>query len=55
MTIIEAIKIILNDHPEGLTSKEIYEAIVEKNLYKLGVNVVDTLYMYKADKDYFME
>lgn len=33
MTIVEALKIVLSNHPEGLTNKEAYELIVEQNLY----------------------
>ena len=36
MTIVEAIKNVLNAEPNGLTSEEIYEAIVEQNLYTFG-------------------
>ena len=36
MTIVEAIKLILSDVPEGLTAKEIYDKIVEQNLYAFG-------------------
>lgn len=32
-TIVEAIKTILEEYPEGLTSAEIYEKIIEKDLY----------------------
>lgn len=32
-TIVEAIKVVLSDCPEGLTSIEIYNKIVENNLY----------------------
>lgn len=33
MTIIEAVTKVLINHPEGLTSKEIYQKIVDENLY----------------------
>lgn len=36
MTIIEFIQKILSDEKSGLTSKEIYEKIVEKDLYAFG-------------------
>lgn len=34
MTIVEALKIVLCQHPGGLTSKEAYEKIIEENLYE---------------------
>ena len=33
MTIVEAIKTVLYQVPDGLTSKEIYDEIVKQNLY----------------------
>lgn len=36
MTIAEAIKLVLSDYPEGLTSNEIYHKIIEKDLYSFG-------------------
>lgn len=36
MTIVEAIKAVLTDEPEGLTSKEIYDQIIQQNLYVFG-------------------
>ena len=36
MTIIEAIKEILKSEPKGLTSSEIYQKIVDRNLYSFG-------------------
>ena len=36
MTIIEAIKEVLKDEPDGLTSVDIYQRIIKKNLYKFG-------------------
>lgn len=36
MTIIEAIKKILQDHGEGLTYPDIYKEIIEKELYSFG-------------------
>lgn len=36
MTIVEAIKTVLKDTPEGLTAKEIYQAVVEAGLYEFG-------------------
>lgn len=36
MTIIEAVKIILTDEPNGLTSQEIYTKIVDRDLYVFG-------------------
>lgn len=34
MTIVEAIKIILKQYPDGLTSVEVYDKIIEENLYQ---------------------
>ena len=36
MTIIEAIKEVLKSNPQGLSSAEIYQLIIEKNLYQFG-------------------
>lgn len=36
MTIAEAIKSVLSNYPDGLTSNEIYHKIIEKNLYSFG-------------------
>ncbi len=36
MTIVEAIKEVLKDEPEGLSSADIYQRIIDKNLYKFG-------------------
>lgn len=36
MTIVEAIKTVLYQVPDGLTSKEIYNEIVKQNLYSFG-------------------
>lgn len=36
MTILEAIKEVLRDHREGLTSKDIYNEIIARNLYQFG-------------------
>ena len=36
MTIVEAIKTVLYQMPDGLTSKEIYDEIVKQNLYSFG-------------------
>ena len=36
MTIIEAIKTVLQDEPNGLTSYDIYEKIIEQSLYQFG-------------------
>lgn len=36
MTIIEAIKIVLNEEHQSMNSKEIYNRIIEKELYKFG-------------------
>lgn len=36
MTIVEAIKTVLYQVPDGLTSKEIYDEIVKQNLYSFG-------------------
>ena len=47
MTIVEAIKRVLENYNEGLTSREIYKEIIDKNLYafpaKEPVSVVNTL------------
>lgn len=34
MTIVEALKIVMNENPKGLTSEEAYEKIIEEDLYK---------------------
>ena len=34
MTIVEALKIVLNNHPEGLTNKEAYDEIIKQKLYE---------------------
>lgn len=34
MTILEAIKIVLNQYPDGLTNKEVYEEIIKQDLYE---------------------
>ena len=36
MTIVEAIKHVLNDNVSGLTSKQIYEEIIRQKLYSFG-------------------
>ena len=36
MTIIEAIKEVLKTEPNGLTSPEIYQKIIDHNLYQFG-------------------
>ena len=36
MTIVEAIIEVMNDFPDGMTDKEVYSAIVSKELYKFG-------------------
>ena len=36
MTIVEAIKTVLNQVSEGLTTKEIYSEIIKQNLYQFG-------------------
>lgn len=36
MTIVEAIKTVLQDAPDGLSSEEIYDRIVERGLYVFG-------------------
>ncbi len=36
MTIVEAIKAVLQQEPEGMTAKEIYDGIIEKGLYTFG-------------------
>ena len=35
-TICEAIKMVLKDKPEGMTSEQIYKSIIENNLYKFS-------------------
>lgn len=34
MTIVEALKIVLNKHPQGMTNKEAYDEIIKQNLYE---------------------
>lgn len=34
MTIVEALKIVLSQYPNGLTNKEAYEKIIQQNLYE---------------------
>lgn len=34
MTIVEALKIVLNQHPNGLTNKDAYEEIIKQKLYE---------------------
>ena len=36
MTILEAIKEVLKDRPDGLTSRDIYDEIVNRDLYQFG-------------------
>lgn len=36
MTIVEAIKAVLQQTPDGMTAKEIYDEIIENNLYTFG-------------------
>ena len=36
MTIIEAIKEVLKSEPKGLSSVEIYQRIIDQNLYQFG-------------------
>ncbi|MBS6922312.1 restriction endonuclease [[Clostridium] scindens] len=36
MTIVEAIKIVMEKHPQGITNKEAYEEIVRLSLYKFA-------------------
>ncbi len=36
MTILEAIKQVLLNHSEGLTSQEVYDEIIARGLYKFG-------------------
>lgn len=36
MTIIEAIKEVLKNEPNGLSSSDIYQRIIDKNLYQFG-------------------
>lgn len=59
MTIVEAIKCVLGNTPEGLTTKEIYDEIIERKLYSfgaknpLGVVPAQTISIYKIDTEYF--
>ena len=39
MTIVEAIKTVLYQVPDGLTSKEIYDEIVKQNLYSSKISI----------------
>ena len=47
MTIIEAIKEVLKSEPKGLSSAEIYQRIIDQNLYQFGAKnpagVVNTM------------
>lgn len=36
MTIVEAVKTVLAEAPEGMTAREIYQAIVKRDLYEFG-------------------
>ena len=36
MTILEAIKQVMSEHNEGMTSQEVYDEIIKKGLYKFG-------------------
>lgn len=45
MTIVEALKVVLNEHPEGMTNKEAYEAIVRNGLYDFRLNNRNILLM----------
>ena len=36
MTIVEAIKTVLKEAPEGLTAKEIYDEIIRNKFYNFG-------------------
>ena len=36
MTIVEALKIVMEKHPQGMTNKEAYEEIVKLNLYEFS-------------------
>ena len=39
MTIIEAIKEVLKFEPKGLSSVEIYQRIIDQNLYQFGAKI----------------
>lgn len=41
MTILEALKIVLGQHPDGLTNKEAYEEIIKQNLYEFSAKKPD--------------
>lgn len=60
MTIVEAIKCVLGNTPEGLTTKEIYDEIIERKLYSFGAKnpffggvPAQTISIYKIDTEYF--
>ena len=36
MTILEAIKQVLSNHNEGITSQEVYDEIIDQGLYNFG-------------------
>ena len=41
MTIVEALKIVLDEYPDGLTNKEAYEEIIKRNLYEFPAKKPD--------------
>lgn len=43
MTIVEALKIVLSKHPDGLTNKEAYEEITKQNLYEFPAKKPDSV------------
>lgn len=43
MTIVEALKIILSQYPNGLTSREAYEGIVKEQLYEFPAKKPDSV------------
>ena len=47
MTIIEAIKNVLNEQPKGLIVDEIYKEICNKNLYVFGAKIQKMLLMVR--------
>lgn len=36
MTIVEALKVVMNEYPQGITNKEAYEEIMKLNLYEFS-------------------
>lgn len=43
MTIVEALKIVLSQNPNGLTNKEAYYEIIQQDLYKFPAQKPDSV------------